>query len=56
MVGSDILILYCTVGISTHTVREELDQHVTPLISTPTEEHPPTEKHPENNNPAQGKL
>ena len=43
-------------GISTHTVREELDQHVTSGISTPTADHPPIEKHQENNNPAQGKL
>ena len=37
-------------------VREELDQHVAPGISTPTEDQPPAEKLQENSNPAQGKL
>ena len=44
------------IGISTHVAREELDQHVATEISTPTGDRPPTEKHPESNNPAQGKL
>ena len=53
---SSVLTVYCTIGISTCTVREELDQHVTPEISTPTGDNPLTEKHQRNNNPAQGKL
>ena len=45
-------VLTSCIGISTRRVREELDQPVAPEVSTPTEDHPSTEK----NNPAFGKF
>ena len=44
-------VAFC-IGISTRSVREDLDQPVAPEVSTPTEDQPPTEKNQEINNPA----
>ena len=45
------MLPYC-IGISSHPVREDLDQPVAPEVSTPTDDQPPTEKNQEIHNPA----
>ena len=49
------MLPFC-IGISSHPVREDLDQPVAPEVSTPTDDQPPTEKNQEIHNPALCKL
>ena len=49
------MLPYC-IGISSHSVREDLDQPVAPEVSTPTDDQPLTEKNQEIHNPPLCKL